>query len=127
MVSERYSPSEAARRSGFSLDTLRYYEKIGLLAGVNRTAGGRRVFTDGDLGWLDVLRCLRDTGMPIAEMCRYAELAREGEHTAGRRRELLQQHAERVEEQMSLLRRQYDHLRDKIRYYEGVADAVPTR
>ncbi|SBT45101.1 MerR family transcriptional regulator [Micromonospora auratinigra] len=123
----RFSPSEAARRSGFSLDTLRYYEKIGLLSGVDRTSGGRRVFTDDDLGWLAILRCLRDTGMPIAEMCRYAELARAGEHTAGQRQELLERHAGRVEEQMDLLRRQYEHLREKIRWYETVAGAVPTR
>ncbi|MER7456449.1 MerR family transcriptional regulator [Micromonospora sp. NPDC126480] len=114
-----YAPSEAARRSGFSLDTLRYYEKIGLLS-VGRTAGGRRIFTDDDLGWLELFRCLRDTGMPIAEMCRYAELAREGAHTAGERQALLERHAERVEEQMRLLQRQYDHLRAKIRYYEGL-------
>lgn len=124
-VSGRYSPSEAARRSGFSLDTLRYYEKIGLLSGIGRTTGGRRVFTDEDLSWLEVFRCLRDTGMPIAEMCRYAELARDGDHTVRERQELLERHAGRVEEQMALLRAQYDHLRDKIRYYERIAAAVP--
>ncbi|MEH0825145.1 MULTISPECIES: MerR family transcriptional regulator [unclassified Micromonospora] len=113
-----YSPSEAATRSGFSLDTLRYYEKIGLLSDIGRTSGGRRVFTDDDLSWLLLFRCLRDTGMPIAEMCRYAELARDGEHTAGQRQALLERHAERVEEQMRLLERQYAHLREKIRFYE---------
>ncbi|MET7961770.1 MerR family transcriptional regulator [Micromonospora zamorensis] len=120
-----YAPSEAARRSGFSLDTLRYYEKIGLLADVGRTAGGQRVFTDDDLGWLVLFRCLRDTGMPITQMCRYAELAREGEHTVDERRELLQQHAARVEEQMLLLSRQYEHLREKIRFYERLPGPVP--
>ncbi|RKN34734.1 MerR family transcriptional regulator [Micromonospora musae] len=119
-----YAPSEAARRSGFSLDTLRYYEKIGLLSDVSRTSGGRRVFTDDDLGWLVLFRCLRDTGMPIAQMCRYADLAREGEHTAGERKALLEEHATRVEEQMRLLQHQYDHLREKIRFYEGLADAA---
>ncbi|GGO16643.1 MerR family transcriptional regulator [Micromonospora parathelypteridis] len=120
-----YAPSEAARRSGFSLDTLRYYEKIGLLADVERTAGGQRVFTDDDLGWLVLFRCLRDTGMPIAQMCRYAQLAREGDHTADERRELLQRHATQVEEQMRLLQRQYDHLREKIRFYERLPGPVP--
>ncbi|MFF5055393.1 MerR family transcriptional regulator [Micromonospora sp. NPDC000663] len=113
-----YAPAEAARRSGFSLDTLRYYEKIGLLADVERTAGGQRVFTDDDLGWLVLFRCLRDTGMPIAQMRRYAQLAREGNHTVDERLELLRRHAEQVEEQMRLLQRQYDHLREKIRFYE---------
>lgn len=56
--------------------------------------------------------------MPIAQMRRYAQLAREGEHTADERCELLQHHAVRVEEQMDLLQRQYEHLREKIRYYE---------
>lgn len=113
-----YAPSEAARRSGFSLDTLRYYEKIGLLNEVGRTSGGQRVFTDDDLGWLVLFRCLRDTGMPIAEMCRYAELVREGAHTMGERQALLERHAGRVEERMDLLQRQYDHLQAKIRFYD---------
>ncbi|MFB9236181.1 MerR family transcriptional regulator [Plantactinospora siamensis] len=117
-----YSPSETARRSGFSLDTLRYYEKIGLLSDVGRTSGGRRVFTEDDLGWLDLFRCLRDTGMPIAQMCRYAELAREGDHTVAERRKLLEEHAGAVQDRMRLLQRQYDHLRDKIHYYKSITD-----
>jgi DNA-binding transcriptional MerR regulator len=114
----RYTPAETSARSGFSLDTLRYYEKIGLLSDVDRTTGGRRIFSDDDLGWLALLRCLRDTGMPIAQMCRYAELAREGDHTAVERMELLREHAAQVEEQMRLLERQHAHLREKIRFYE---------
>ena len=68
-----YSPGETAERSGFSLDTLRYYDRIGLLGELSRTAGGRRRFTDHELGWLGMLRCLRDTGMPIAEMQRFVD------------------------------------------------------
>ncbi|GAB4059770.1 MerR family transcriptional regulator [Catellatospora paridis] len=113
-----YTPSETSRRSGFSLDTLRYYERIGLLSEVDRTPGGQRVFSDDDLGWLGLLRCLRDTGMPINQMCRFAELARTGDRTVADRVELLRAHAEAVEEQMALLERQYGHLREKIRYYE---------
>jgi DNA-binding transcriptional MerR regulator len=114
----RYTPAQTAAHSGFSLDTLRYYEKIGLLNDVDRTSGGRRIFSDDDLGWLALLRCLRDTGMPIAQMCRYAELAREGDHTARERMDLLREHAATVEEQMRLLDRQHAHLREKIHYYE---------
>ncbi|MDG4805428.1 MerR family transcriptional regulator [Micromonospora sp. WMMD1120] len=121
-----YAPSEAARRSGFSLDTLRYYERIGLLADVERTAGGQRVFTDDDLGWLELFRCLRDTGMPIAQMRRYAQLAREGEQTAAERCALLRHHAVGVEEQMALLQRQYAHLREKIRFYERQPGVAPS-
>ena len=70
----RYSPGQVAEQTGFSLDTLRYYERIGLLDGIERNSGGQRVFTEGDVAWLRILRCLRDTGMPIQRMVRYAEL-----------------------------------------------------
>jgi DNA-binding transcriptional MerR regulator len=70
-----YSPGEVAEKAGFSIDTLRYYERVGLLAHIDRTAGGRRAFTD-DVEWLGTLRCLRDTGMPIARMPEYARLTR---------------------------------------------------
>jgi DNA-binding transcriptional MerR regulator len=113
-----YTPAETARRSGFTLDTLRYYEKIGLLADIGRTSGGQRVFTDDDLGWLDILRCLRETGMPIAQMCTYAELCRAGADTETDRLTLLRTHAVRVDEQMRLLSKQRDHLQEKIRNYE---------
>jgi DNA-binding transcriptional MerR regulator len=77
------------------------------------------VFSDGDLGWLGLLRCLRDTGMPINQMCRFAELAREGDETVADRIGLLRTHAAAVEEQMALLQWQYGHLCEKIKYYEG--------
>jgi len=73
-----FSPGQVAERSGFSLDTLRYYERIGLLNRLERTSSGHRRFGEDDLEWLEVLRCLRETGMPIAQMRRYAELARGG-------------------------------------------------
>ncbi|HEY3631149.1 MAG TPA: MerR family transcriptional regulator [Jatrophihabitantaceae bacterium] len=114
-----YSPGQVADKTGFSLDTLRYYERIGLLDGIARTPGGRRTFTDDDLGWLDVLRCLRDTGMPIAQMLRYAELCRAGEETFAERIELLEQHDRAVEAQIATLRAQQEHIRGKIKYYRG--------
>jgi hypothetical protein len=57
-----YSPAEVAARSGFSIKTLRYYERDSILPPIARTAGGRRVYSDGDLATLGFLRCLRDTG-----------------------------------------------------------------
>ncbi|MES9541104.1 MerR family transcriptional regulator [Spirillospora sp. NPDC049024] len=112
-----YSPGETAEKSGFSIDTLRYYEKIGLLSGIARNASGRRVFTDDDLQWLWMLRCLRGTGMPIAEMLRYSELARGGAETVQERLELLQAHDRRVEEQIATLRAQQEQIKMKIGFY----------
>lgn len=92
-----FSPSRAAEQSGFSLDTLRYHERIGLLDGIDRAPSGHRRFRGDDLEWLGVLRCLRDTGMPIAQMRRYAELARGGHATLAERLSLLTEHDAHVQ------------------------------
>jgi len=113
------SPGQAAEQSGFSLDTLRYYERIGLLNGISRAPSGHRRFDDDDLEWLGVLRCLRDTGMPIARMRRYAELARAGEPTMAERLRLLTEHDRQVGEQVAVLQAQRQHLQEKIGWYRG--------
>jgi len=112
-----YSPAEVADKTGFSLDTLRYYEKIGLLAGIARSSGGRRVFTDDDVAWLGILQCLRATGMPIARMLRYAKLARGGDQTVADRLGLLEEHDRAIEERIAQLRAEQTHIRQKIRWY----------
>lgn len=116
-----YTPAAASARSGFSLDTLRYYERIGLLYDIGRTAGGRRVFTEDDLDWLGVLRCLRETGMPIADMRRYAELARRGDATNAERLRVLREHAVHLRRHIATLLDQEQHLHGKIRWYESQA------
>ncbi|MCO6009477.1 MerR family transcriptional regulator [Actinoallomurus purpureus] len=118
-----YSPAQAAEKTGFSIDTLRYYERIGLLDRIDRTAAGRRRFSSDDVGFLGILRCLRDTGMPIAEMRRYAELARCGDETLGERIALLEAHDERIDRQIETLGAQQEHVRGKIRYYREAAGA----
>lgn len=113
------SSSQAAEKSGFSQDTLRYYERIGLLSDISRAPSGHRRFGDDDLEWLGVLRCLRDTGMPIAQMRRYAELAREGELTLAERLCLLTEHDAQVSERIAVLQAQRQHLQEKIDWYRG--------
>ena len=90
-----WTTREAAEKCGLTQHTLRWYERIGLLARIERTADGRRRFSDADLDWLLLLSKLRATGMPVRDMLRYAGLVRSG---AGEqeRLELLQAHRERV-------------------------------
>jgi DNA-binding transcriptional MerR regulator len=121
-----FSASQAAEQSGFSIDTLRYYERIGLLDGIDRTPAGHRRFRDDDLEWLGVLRCLRDTGMPIAQMRRYAELARCGQATMAERLSLLTSHDTQVRETLALLQAQHEHLREKIGWYRGQLSSEAT-
>jgi DNA-binding transcriptional MerR regulator len=118
-MSSVFSPSEAAEQSGFSLDTLRYYERIGLLDDIDRAPSGHRRFRDDDLEWLGVLRCLRETGMPIAQMRRYAELTRRGKATIAERLSLLTEHDRQVQERVALLQAQHNHLREKIDWYRS--------
>ncbi|WP_049571352.1 MerR family transcriptional regulator [Nonomuraea sp. SBT364] len=115
-----YTPAEVVEETGFSLDTLRYYEKIGLLEPVERNAAGQRRFSQEDVGWLGTIRCLRDTGMPIAQMLRFAELVRAGDHTIADRIALLEEHDRRVEAQIGNLTERKRYISDKISYYRSV-------
>ncbi|MCA2185052.1 MerR family transcriptional regulator [Nonomuraea cavernae] len=115
-----YTPAEVVEETGFTLDTLRYYEKIGLLEPVGRNAAGQRRFSEEDVGWLGTIRCLRDTGMPIAEMLRFAELTRAGDHTIPDRIKLLEEHDHRVEAQIENLVERKRYIRNKISYYQSV-------
>jgi DNA-binding transcriptional MerR regulator len=118
-MTETYSPAQTVEMSGFSLDTLRYYERIGLIEPVRRAAGGHRRYSDDDLGWLDMLRCLRGTGMPIAQMQSFAELTREGDGTVADRLALLEEHDASVEAEMARLIAQRRKIQDKIAYYRS--------
>ncbi|MEU7003822.1 MerR family transcriptional regulator [Nonomuraea sp. NPDC046570] len=116
-----YTPAEVVEETGFSLDTLRYYEKIGLLEPVGRNASGQRRFTEQDVGWLGTIRCLRDTGMPIAEMLRFAQLVRQGDHNMAERAALLEEHDRRVQDQIANLIERQRYIHNKIAYYRSVA------
>ncbi|MEV6877708.1 MerR family transcriptional regulator [Amycolatopsis sp. NPDC051128] len=117
-----YTPAQVTEKTGFTIDTLRYYERIGLLHQVGRTAGGRRVFTDQDVEFLHLLRCLRYAGLPVAEMLRFVELLRSGEATREERVEVLREHEQRVEAQIERLKEHQDHIRFKIRLYSGAPE-----
>ncbi|MFJ2031864.1 MerR family transcriptional regulator [Streptosporangium sp. NPDC087985] len=117
-----YTPGQVVEETGFSLDTLRYYERIGLLEPIGRNAAGQRRFTQDDVGWLGMIRCLRDTGMPIAEMLRFAELVRAGDHTIRDRIALLEAHDRRVRTQVANLREKQTAIQNKIDYYRAVAE-----
>lgn len=87
---------ELARRSGLSVHTIRYYERIGLLPYAGRDRARRRDYDDSIFTWIEFLGRLKTTGMPIREMLRYAALREEGEGTETERRVMLERHRERV-------------------------------
>jgi DNA-binding transcriptional MerR regulator len=118
-----FSPAQVAEHTGFSLDTLRYYEKAGLLGRIERTAGGHRLYTQSDVDWLGMVRCLRDTGMPISELKRYVELSAD-DATIPDRIALLQEHDRSVQASIDDLKRQQRRVREKIAYYRELLAAT---
>ncbi|MEU3275427.1 MerR family transcriptional regulator [Saccharomonospora sp. NPDC006951] len=123
-----HSIAEAARRSGLSIDTLRYYERIKLLDPPERDAAGRRNYSEEDLAWLAFLTRLRTTGMPIRRMREYASLRRRGTASAGRRKAILVEQRAVVAERIEELRACMDVLDYKIGNYERIerdASLVP--
>jgi DNA-binding transcriptional MerR regulator len=115
-----YTPAQVVEETGLSIETLRYYEKVGLLEPVGRNAAGQRRFTDVHLEQLSIARCLRESGMPIADVARYAELVRSGDHTTNERLALLEEHESRVRAKMESLRDQQRYIKRKIAYYRTV-------
>lgn len=112
-----YTISEVVAHTGLTAHTLRWYERIGLMPHVDRTHTGQRRFTNRDLDWLDLVGKLRLTGMPVADMVRYAELVREGEHTFAEREELLTTHRANVRERIAELQSTLEVLDYKIDVY----------
>ncbi|ACU40226.1 MerR family transcriptional regulator [Actinosynnema pretiosum subsp. pretiosum] len=111
------SIAQAAERSGLSIDTLRYYERIGLLDPPARDAGGRRDYSEDDLSWLAFLTRMRSTGMPIKMMREYAQLRHRGDPGAARRRQILVEHRAAVRERVAELNACLEVLDYKIEHY----------
>ena len=86
------SIKDAAERTGLTVHTLRFYERIGLLQAIPRASSGHRRFREQDLGWIRLLICLRKTGMPLRSLQTFASLQREGDPTGEKRRALLEEH-----------------------------------
>lgn len=118
-----YTISQAAEHFGITAHTLRFYDKEGLLPFVARGVGGRRIFRDEDLGWLQMISCLKDTGMPIREIRDYLDLCIEGDSTLSRRLEIMQGHKKAMEEKLKNFRRYMDKINTKLRYYEAALAA----
>jgi DNA-binding transcriptional MerR regulator len=113
-----YSIAEAAARSGFSIDTLRYYEKIELIEPPERDAGGRRVYSEADLAWLGFLTKLRTVEMPVQAMVEYAALQRHGHRTVPQRAAMLREQRDAAAVRVAELQACIKLLDQKIEQYE---------
>ncbi len=111
---------QVAARTGLSIHTLRYYEHLGLMASIHRLPNGHRRYGENDLEWIDFLKCLRSTAMPIAEMQRFAEITRQGEATVRERRELLQAHQHKLSLALQEMQQTLAIIEAKIAHYHSL-------
>ena len=112
-----FTIQQVSDKTGLSAYTLRYYEKCGLIDTVDRDGNGYRLYDEHDLARINMLCCLRRTGMSIADMQSYAELVRVGDQTMCQRRALLEQHREEVEAQICELQDMLKIIDNKINLY----------
>jgi len=123
-MSKSLSIAEAAKATGLTAYTLRYYEQIGLIAPIDRKSGARRYSSD-DVRWIEFLIRLRATGMPIRDMQRYARLLRKGDtsESLAERQGMLEEHAKRLETDLRMLSDTLEFIRGKLRRYKELRNS----
>lgn len=110
--------AEVSKRMNLSQDTLRYYERIGLIPPVKRNASGIRDYTDKDLGWIEFIKCMRGAGLSIESLIEYVKLFGEGEKTAKARKDILFDEREKLIERITSMQETLERLNKKIESYE---------
>ena len=109
---------EVATRTGRSVHAIRWYEAQGLVPGVERDGGGRRVYTEHHVGWLEFMDRLRGTGMSVAQMRAYTALVKKGSAALGERRALLRAHQARVLENIARWTEALSLIEAKLEFYD---------
>ena len=121
-----FTVGEMAKLLGVPTSTLRYYDKEGLLPFVERSPGGMRLFQEKDYEWLQVIECLKKTGMPLKDIRVYVNMAMRGDSTIDDRLKLVLKQRETVLAQMADLQKTLDTLEFKRWYYETAKQAGTT-
>ncbi len=120
----RHGIATAAEMTGCTIDTLRYYERAGVLPDITRSASGQRLYSDDDLGWVAFVRRLRATGMPMRRVHDYTTMVRAGATTIANRRRLLEEHRTTVAAAIAELTEALDVLDAKIHHYEATEQGI---
>ena len=114
---------DISKMYGISQDTLRYYDKAGLLPFVKKNQAGRRVFTEDDLGYIEVIDCLKRSGIPVKEIAKFMDWCVEGDKTLPQRYAFMVEQEAVLEKKIHELQAQLDFLRWKKWYYQIANEA----
>lgn len=115
---------KAAELTGISTDTIRYYERIGIIPHIPRNESGIRTFTDDDILWIEFTKRFRDAGMSIEKLVEYVKLVDRGETTIPARIEVLEEEKERLLERKNDIQSNIDKLEYKIKNYRNMVIPV---
>lgn len=121
-----YTIGEMAKRLGVAPSTLRYYDKKGLLPFVERSSGGIRMFKDADFEWLQIIECLKKTGMYLVDIKHFVEMAMQGDDTIDTRLALIVKQKKAVQNQIDDLEKTLKTLQFKEWYYQTAKDTGTT-
>jgi DNA-binding transcriptional MerR regulator len=114
--------SEVGKKYDVSQDTLRYYERIGLIPSVNRNNRGIRDYTEEDCKQVEFIKCMRSAGLPIEALTEYMALFQQGDATIGARKELLIRQRSQLQARLEEMKKTLERLDCKIARYERSAD-----
>lgn len=109
---------EVSEKFGVPADTLRYYERVGMIPPVHRTESGIRDYTEDDIGWVQLAVCMRSAGLPVEVMIEYLKLFQAGDDTIPARLQLLKDQKDILLEQRQKIDATLDRLNYKIARYE---------
>lgn len=118
-----YSISEVAKKLNLTAYTLRYYDKEGLMPFVERTPNGTRLFKESDIDALNVIECLKSTGMPIKEIKNFIDWCSDGDSTLQERYDMFLERKAVVEAQLEELNKTMNLINHKCHYYKTALDA----
>ncbi|ABR36083.1 MULTISPECIES: MerR family transcriptional regulator [Clostridium] len=113
----KYSIQEAARITGLTPSTLRYYESEGLLPNIKRAENRHRYYDESNLEWIAVINCLKNTNMPIEQIKEFVILNSQGDGTLYKRLELILKHRENVQKKIDELNKYMEHINYKVDYF----------
>ena len=119
--------AKVSKQYNISADTLRYYERIGLIPPVNRNKNGIRDYTDEDCKWVDFIKCMRSAGLPIEALIEYVTLFRQGNSTIEARKEILIEQRGILEEKINFMTATLERLNYKIDNYDTIILSAENR
>lgn len=111
---------EISEACGLSRDTLRYYERVGLIPRVTRDKSGNREYSEKDRGWVDFIKCMRGAGIPIEILIDYVQMFENGDATRETRKALLTEQRDLLAERIAVMQKTLERLNYKISNYDGI-------